>query len=60
MLDNMEAPEMLYATAKYRYELVSQWARLPKGMVICLALGGLAVDLQDRVYILTGSGHLAI
>jgi len=47
---------MPYGSGKYTYELVDGWAKLPEGesfFDVC----GLAVDSQDRVYILNRSAH---
>lgn len=47
---------MLYGAGKYRYELVDGWAKLPRGWSFD-DIGGLTVDSQDRVYVLTRSPH---
>lgn len=47
---------MSYGTGKYTYELIDEWAKLPKGWSfydVC----GLAVDARDRVYVLNRSEH---
>ena len=47
---------MPYGSGEYTYELVDEWAKLPEGesfFDVC----GLAVDSQDRVYILNRSDH---
>ncbi len=47
---------MLYGAGKYRYELVDGWAKCPEGWSF-LDVCGLAVDSQDRVYILSRGTH---
>ncbi|MFQ5997282.1 MAG: peptidyl-alpha-hydroxyglycine alpha-amidating lyase family protein [Dehalococcoidales bacterium] len=47
---------MSYGSGKYTYELVDGWAKLPEGESF-LDVCGLAVDSQDRVYILNRSAH---
>lgn len=50
---------MPYGSGKYRYELVEGWAKLPEGWSfrdVC----GLAIDSQDRVYILNRGDHPVI
>ena len=47
---------MPYGSGKYTYELVDGWAKLPGGESF-LDVCGLAVDSQDRVYILNRSAH---
>ena len=47
---------MPYGSGKYTYELVDGWAKLPEGESF-LDVCGLAVDSQDRVYILNRSAH---
>lgn len=51
---------MLYGTGKYKYELVSGWAKLPEGWSF-EDVGGLSVDSQDRLYVLTrGTGPVMV
>jgi len=45
-----------YGSGEYTYELVEGWAKLPEGGSF-LDVGGLAIDSQDRVYILNRSDH---
>ncbi len=47
---------MAYGTGKYTYELVDGWAKGPEGFSFNDA-PGLAVDSQDRVYVLSRSDH---
>lgn len=47
---------MQYGTGKYRYELVDGWAKLPKGWSF-IDVCGLAIDAQDRIYILNRGDH---
>ncbi len=47
---------MSYGSGEYTYELVDGWAKLPEGESF-LDVCGLAVDSQDRVYILNRSDH---
>jgi len=47
---------MSYGSGKYTYELVDEWAKLPKGWSF-LDAAGVAVDSSDRVYILNRGGH---
>jgi len=47
---------MLYGVGKYKYELVDEWAKYPKGWSF-LDVCGLAIDSQDRVYILNRGIH---
>ena len=47
---------MTYGAGKYTYELVDGWAKLPEGWSF-LDVGGVAVDSQDRVYVLNRSDH---
>ena len=47
---------MRYGNGKYTYELVSNWAKLPKDWTF-LDVGGLTVDSQDRVYVFNRSPH---
>jgi len=47
---------MLFGSGKYTYELVDGWAKLPAGWSF-LDVGGLAIDSQDRVYVLNRSPH---
>lgn len=47
---------MLRGEGEYTYELVDEWAKLPQGWTfsdVC----GIAVDSQDRVYVLNRSQH---
>ena len=50
---------MLYGAGKYQYELVDGWAKLPKGWSF-LDVGGIAIDKEDRVYVLNRSDHPVI
>lgn len=45
---------MLFGSGKYTYELVDGWAKLPVDWSF-LDAGGLAIDSQDRVYVLNRS-----
>jgi len=45
---------MPYGSGKYTYELVNDWAKLPKGASF-LDIGGISIDAQDRVYVLNRS-----
>ena len=47
---------MIYGQGKFRYELVSNWAQLPKGESFT-DVGGVCVDPQDRVYVLSRSEY---
>ncbi|UCH03183.1 MAG: hypothetical protein JSV20_05260, partial [Candidatus Bathyarchaeota archaeon] len=47
---------MLYGAGKYTYQLVDEWAHLPEEGSF-LDVGSLAIDTQDRVYILNRSEH---
>lgn len=47
---------MLYGTGKYTYELVDGWAKYPEGFSF-FDVGGLSIDSQDRVYVLSRSAH---
>jgi DNA-binding beta-propeller fold protein YncE len=47
---------MLYGKGKYRYELVDGWAKLPQGESF-FDVGGVCVDAQDRVYVLSRGTH---
>ena len=47
---------MSFGSGKYTYELDDGWAKLPKGWSF-FDVCGLAVDAQDRVYILNRSEH---
>ncbi len=47
---------MLYGTGKYTYELVDGWAKCPEGFSF-FDVGGLSIDSQDRVYVLSRSAH---
>ncbi len=47
---------MTYGAGKYQYELVHDWAKLPEGWSfrdVC----GIAIDKEDRVYVLNRSDH---
>jgi DNA-binding beta-propeller fold protein YncE len=50
---------MPYGTGEYTYELVDGWAKLPLGWSF-LDVTGLAVDAQDRVYVLNRGIHPVI
>ncbi len=45
---------MLYGTGKFIFQLVEDWAQLREGLSF-LDVGGIAIDNQDRVYILNRS-----
>ena len=47
---------MIVGQGDYRFELVENWARIPKGWEVGDA-PGVAVDSQDRVYLFTRSEH---
>lgn len=47
---------MAYGSGKYQYELVDDWAKLPEGWSF-RDIGGIAIDKQDRIYILNRSEH---
>jgi len=47
---------MIYGTGKYRYELVDGWAKFPEGWSY-IDVCGLAIDSQDRVYVLNRGDH---
>ncbi len=47
---------MLYVAGEYSYKLIENWAKLPKGWTFD-DIGGLAVDSQDRLYVLNRSIH---
>lgn len=47
---------MLYGKGTYRYELVDGWAKLPEGDSF-FDVGGVCVDAQDRVYVLSRSAQ---
>lgn len=47
---------MIYGQGKFRYELVSDWARLPAGESF-MDVGGVCVDGDDRVYVLSRSEY---
>ena len=47
---------MLYGSGDYSYELVDNWAKLPKGWSFP-DVGGLAVDARDRLYVFNRSPH---
>ncbi len=47
---------MSYGTGKHTYEMVGGWARLPEGWSFA-DVGGLSIDSQDRVYVLSRGGH---
>jgi DNA-binding beta-propeller fold protein YncE len=50
---------MIYGAGKYRYELVDDWAKLPKGWSL-VDVGGIGVDKEDRIYVLNRSDHPVI
>ena len=50
---------MYYGSGEYTYELVDGWAKLPQGWSF-LDVTGLAVDVQDRVYVLNRGIHPVI
>ena len=50
---------MRYGTGKYSYELVDGWAKLPEGESF-LDIGGIAIDRQDRLYILNYKRRAAV
>jgi DNA-binding beta-propeller fold protein YncE len=47
---------MIYGQGKFRYELVDRWAKLPEGESF-MDVGGVCVDAQDRVYVLSRSAY---
>lgn len=47
---------MLFGSGKYKYELVDGWAKLPEGWSF-VDVGGMAIDSQDRLYVLNRSPH---
>lgn len=47
---------MLYGTGKYRYELIDGWAKCPEGWSF-MDVGGLAIDSEDRIYVLNRGDH---
>ncbi len=47
---------MTYGSGNYQYELVDNWAKLPRGRSF-LDIGGMAVDNEDKVYIFNRSPH---
>jgi DNA-binding beta-propeller fold protein YncE len=47
---------MLYGAGEYQYELVEDWARLPKNWSF-RDVAGIAIDEQDRVYVLNRGEH---
>jgi sugar lactone lactonase YvrE len=47
---------MPFGTGKYRYELVDGWAKYPQGDKMLDAVD-IAIDAQDRVYVLTRGNH---
>lgn len=47
---------MLYGSGEYTYELVDGWAKCPTDWPL-LDVAGLAIDAQDRVYVLNRSTH---
>jgi len=47
---------MAYGTGKYTYELVDGWAKCPDGWSF-IDVGGVSIDSQDRVYILSRSAR---
>jgi DNA-binding beta-propeller fold protein YncE len=50
---------MPYGTGEYTYELVDGWAKLPRGWSF-QDVTGLAIDAQDRVYVLNRGIHPVI
>lgn len=46
---------MVYGSGKFTYELVEDWAQLPKGWGIEAA--GVAVDREDNVYVFSRTDH---
>ena len=50
---------MPYGAGKHRYELVDGWAKLPKGWSF-LDVGGIAIDKEDKVYVLNRGEHPVI
>jgi DNA-binding beta-propeller fold protein YncE len=50
---------MPYGDGEYQYELVDEWAKLPKGWGF-RDVGGIAIDRNDRVYVLNRSEHPVI
>ncbi len=52
----MKGDAMIYGTGKYKYELVDGWAKFPEGWSY-IDVCGLAIDPQDRVYILSRGNH---
>jgi sugar lactone lactonase YvrE len=47
---------MIYGQGKFRYRLVDGWAKLPEGESF-MDVGGVCVDSQDRVYVLSRSPY---
>jgi DNA-binding beta-propeller fold protein YncE len=47
---------MLYGAGKYQYELVDGWAKLPENWSL-LDIGGIAIDKEDRIYVLNRGDH---
>jgi DNA-binding beta-propeller fold protein YncE len=47
---------MPYGSGKYTYQLVDEWAELPKGWTFTDG-AGIAVDANDKIYILSRSAH---
>lgn len=50
---------MTYGSGKYSYELLKGWAKYPEEWAL-LDVCGLAIDTQDRVYVLNRSTHPVI
>jgi DNA-binding beta-propeller fold protein YncE len=47
---------MPYGSGKYTYQLVDEWAELPKGWTFTDG-AGIAIDSKDKIYILSRSAH---
>lgn len=50
---------MVFGSGDHKYELIEDWAKLPEGWTFG-DVGGLAVDGQDRLYVLNRGGHPVI
>ena len=48
-----------YGAGEYQYDLVDEWAKLPKGWSF-REIGGIAVDSKDQVYVLNRGEHPVI